>query len=199
MKQFFTSLIQALLKKHPLLTPMVVAIFLFGVGIGAVCARGMDESALGQAAGMLTNAEGGTFPNLLMQVFLHTLLPLLVLFLFSWSAIGAPVCLTIPAVKGFSIGFVLCFAVRYRQQKGVFFALLALFPRMVFEVPALLLLTVFSTGISVGLFHALYKTGEPGIRPGAYLFLFLILLFFELLLGLGFEYLQQLLIVQLLV
>lgn len=194
MKQILSSLIQALLKKHPLLTPMVLAGFFFGVGAGAINARGLDPALVGQAEALFLAAGSGSFSDILLQTCVHTLLPLALLFLFAWSAIGTPGCLLISAVRGFSLGFTICLAVRQWSNRGILFVLAALFPRVVVEIPGFLLFSIFSAGISVGLFKSLWGLGEHGIKPAPYLLLFLILLLLGLLFGCGFEYLQQLFI-----
>lgn len=187
MKNFLSSLIQALLQRHPLLTPTVLGCFLFGTVLGALTARGLDSESLGQAKDLLLQSSN----NLFLRSLLHTVLPFLVLFFFAWSAIGTPFGLTVSALRGFSAGFLICLSVRQWQTQGILFALSVLFPRMLVEVPALLLFCIFSCGISNGLFGALIQRNGPGIRPLPYLLFFLVLLFVETLSGCGFEYLQQ--------
>ncbi|MBO4954756.1 MAG: stage II sporulation protein M [Clostridia bacterium] len=187
MKTFLSSLLQALLQKHPVLTPFVLAFFLLGVGIGSLSARSLDSSLLGQAQDLFHQPNS----NVLFQSLLHTALPLLLLFFFAWSAIGTPFGLTIILFRGFSVGFLICFAVRQWQTQGILFALSVLFPRMLVEAPALLLFCIFSCGISNGLFGAVLQRNGQSIRPLPYLLLFLALLLVETLSGCGFEYLQQ--------
>lgn len=188
MKTFLSSLLQALLQKHPILTPIVLGCFLLGVGIGSLTARGLDASSLGQARDLLLQPNN----NMLFQSLLHTVLPLLLLFFFAWSAIGTPFGLAIILSRGFSVGFLICFAVRQWQTKGVLFALSVLFPRMLMETPVLLLFGTFSCGLSNSLFGALIQRNKQGLRPLPYLLFFVVLLLIETLAAYGFEHLQQL-------
>lgn len=192
MKTIFSSLIQALLQKHPILTPLVLACFLFGIGVGAISARNLDATVLGQAEALLLQPEGTVLSDLLLQTLMHTLLPLLLLFLFAWSAIGIPICLSLPILRGFSIGFAVCLTVRQWSNRGILLALAVFFPRMLAEIPAFLLFCIFSCGVSAGLFKTLFSRSEQGIKPLPYLLLFLFLILAGTLLGCGFEYLQQL-------
>lgn len=191
MKSFFSSLIQALLQKHPILTPLILAGFLFGIGFGAVCARSLDKAFLEQTRELFLQAKSDSFFELFLQTLLHSVLPLFLLQLCAWSAIGVPGCCLISALRGFSTGFTLCFAVRQWAKNGILFVLATQVPRILAEIPVFLLFAICSAGISGQLFQSLWKPERHDIHPLSFLLLFFILVLFGLLFGLGLEYLQQ--------
>lgn len=190
MKNFFRSLIQALFQKHPVLAPLTVTLFLAGLAAGSFSARQCDNEVLGQAADLLVAPPS----SLLLQTFFHTLLPLILLFLGGFSAIGAPLCLALPVLRGFSLGFTACLAVTLWGKEGVLLTLAAIFPRMALEIPPFLLFALCSCSMSLGLFKTMAGRPDNGPRPIPYLLLFLLLLLWCGGIGAGLEYLQQFLL-----
>ncbi len=190
MKNFFLSLIQALFHKHPVLAPLTVTFFLAGLGAGTFSARQLGSEGLGQATDLLV----ATAAPLLLQTFFHTLLPLVLLFLGGFSAIGAPLCLLLPALRGFALGFTACLVVSIWGKDGVLLTLATLFPRMALEIPPFLLFALCSCSLSLGLFKSLTGRPDNSPRPLPYLILFLFLLLWCGGVGFGVEYLQQFLL-----
>ena len=190
MKNFFSSLIQALFHNHPVLTPLTLALFLAGLVAGTLSARQTDPEVLGQAAELLTV----TTSPLWLQAFFHSILPILLLFLGGFSALGAPLCLLLLLLRGFALGFTSCLAVVLWGKKGILLTLSAIFPRIALEIPPFLLFALCSCSLSLGLSKSLFGHPDNRLHPVPYLIFFALLLLWCGGIGLGVEHLQQFLL-----
>lgn len=143
------------LKRNFLLYLLTIAIFVFGIMLGAVAVKALTmaqkHELIGYLSQFFTSLESGTLAaknNLARQALLSNLKTIGLIWLMGITVIGIPIVLAILFTKGFVIGFTVGFLAQEMVLKGVVFSIVAVLPHNLLAIPALIVASVTAISFS---------------------------------------------------
>jgi stage II sporulation protein M len=150
--------ITAIRRTWPLII-LVLAVFSLGVVLGIVGVRSLPGQEVAKMSGYVQsffehaqNLDYQASRALPGAVFDHTA-AVMMMYLLGITVIGVPVILTYILIRGFVLGFALCFLIAEFYTDGLFMAALMILPQNLIFIPAILVGAVTSLWFSLLMVH----------------------------------------------
>lgn len=118
---------------------LLFLMFLSGVLLGAVTFKNFDESITGILQNKLPEMLEYSFSKLFFMILAASLIPLLICFINSFSALGLPMILIIPLLCGFGISLISSYFYSAYKVDGAIFSILLILPAAIINTLMLLI------------------------------------------------------------
>ncbi|NLO22099.1 MAG: stage II sporulation protein M [Syntrophomonadaceae bacterium] len=177
------------LKDNSLQYMLVMGIFIFGLMLGFLNVKGLDNEVEQSLLKLLDDylrggLEGELFgKNILTAAFIKQAETLLSIWLLGLTVIGLPLILVVIFLRAFSLGFTLGFLFQQKAGTGVLLCLVSVLPQNLLYIPGLIIAAVVAINFSLFIVKSRNNgTNKLGIALLAYSTVMLLLL---LVFGLG--------------
>lgn len=142
---------------------LIVIVFLAGIIMGDSKAGGLANGVRDHLLGLIDNfLEEGTGAGtaksvILWNSFLNQAKSIMAVWFLGLTIIGMPLILAIVFLKGFSLGFTICFLVSERAVAGVLISILSILPQSMIYIPVLIIWSV--VGINFSIYITRFRSG----------------------------------------
>lgn len=146
---------------------LIVVIFLAGIIIGDYKSGGLNDGVKNHLLGLIDNyLNGGADAELnkqaiLLNSFLNQAKSVVAIWFLGLTIIGMPLILAIVFLKGFSLGFTVCFLVKEKAMSGILISILSILPQNLIYIPLLIIWSVVGINFSVYITRSRSGIGIP--------------------------------------
>lgn len=146
---------------------LIVVIFLAGIIIGDYKSGGLNDGVKNHLLGLIDNyLNGGADAELnkqaiLFNSFLNQAKSVVAIWFLGLTIIGMPLILAIVFLKGFSLGFTVCFLVKEKAMSGILISILSILPQNLIYIPLLIIWSVVGINFSVYITRSRSGIGIP--------------------------------------
>jgi len=146
---------------------LIVVIFLAGIVVGDFKAGGLANGVKEHLLGLIDDylkggtAAGAAKPVILWNSFLNQAKSIIAIWFLGLTIIGMPLILAIVFLKGFSLGFTVCFLVSERAASGVLISILSILPQNLIYIPLLIVWSVVGINFSIYITRSRAGGGVP--------------------------------------
>jgi stage II sporulation protein M len=143
------------LQENSLQYMLVLGVFLFGLILGFLNVRGLDNEVQKYLVSMLDNYLRGEIQgqlygrNILVTAFTKQAETLLSIWLLGLTVIGLPLIMVVIFLRAFSLGFTLGFLFQQKGGAGVLLSLVSVAPQNLLYIPCLIISGVVAMNFSV--------------------------------------------------
>ncbi|MEQ8201718.1 MAG: stage II sporulation protein M [Syntrophomonadaceae bacterium] len=146
---------------------LIVIAFLAGIVMGDFKAGGLTNGVRDHLLGLIDDyLQGGTGAGVAKQVilwnsFLNQAKSIIAIWFLGLTIIGMPLILVVIFLKGFSLGFTVCFLVSERAVSGILISILSILPQNLIYIPLLIIWSVVGINFSIYITRSHYGGGVP--------------------------------------
>lgn len=143
------------LKDNSLQYLLVLGVFIFGLMLGFLNVKGLDNEVQQSLLKLLDDylregLEGELFGrNILAAAFIKQAETLLSIWLLGLTVIGLPLIMVVIFLRAFSLGFTLGFLFQQKAGTGVLLCLVSVLPQNLFYIPGLIVAGVVAMNFSL--------------------------------------------------
>ncbi len=146
---------------------LIVLIFLAGTIIGDYKSGGLTDGVRTHLLGLIDDyLQGGSDAQLnkqaiLFNSFLNQAKSIVAIWFLGLTIIGMPLILAVVFLKGFSLGFTVCFLVKEKAMSGILISILSIVPQNLIYLPLLVIWSVVGINFSIYITRSRSGIGIP--------------------------------------
>lgn len=146
---------------------LIVLIFLAGIVVGDYKSGGLTDGVRNHLLALIDGyLRGGTETDLgkqaiLFSSFINQAKSIAAIWFLGLTIIGMPLILAVVFLKGFSLGFTVCFLVKERAMSGILISILSILPQNLIYIPLLIIWSVVGINFSIYITRSRSVIGIP--------------------------------------